>query len=386
IDLPDTDSVIEEHHATVDALLPRVDAIVWVADPEKYQDRVLHAAYVARRSGYQDQFVFVLNQVDRLADSETAALIEDFRYSLQSEGIAEPQIVALAAAPDAGPPRGIEMLVESLRALGNAKDVVTRKLVVDLDESARTLAEAAGISGAGSTGFDERWSAALDRVRDIVASRFVRPSLEARALASGAAAGRSAVGILSGRSAPTDWAPEDLVRPLSEAAGVLAGAVAETAERLAPGPASVLRSVSDGIDDEVDAALAGMVLASRPVPAPGWLTGVAWLRRLALLAAIAIPFWFYDAWRRDGDLLFPVIGFAGALLLLAGGRALGATAGSRRARRSVDGEVESLTAAFSADVDRRVGRPVRTELRRRAGLVGALAEYAIARERNRVSA
>src|SRR5207249_10349893 len=42
LDLPDVDSTTPEHRARVDELLPRVDAVVWVADPEKYRDAVLH--------------------------------------------------------------------------------------------------------------------------------------------------------------------------------------------------------------------------------------------------------------------------------------------------------------------------------------------------------
>ncbi len=386
IDLPDTDSVVVEHHATVDQLIPRVDAIVWVADPEKYQDRVLHAGYVARRAGYRDQFVFVLNQVDRLTDEETQTIVEDFTASLAAEGIEAPRIVTLAAAPDAGPPQGVDELVEAMRSLGVAKDVVTRKLVVDLDESVGRLAEAAGVSGAGSTGFDGRWQSALNEAAEVVGARFVRPSLEARAVAAGSAAGRSAVGLLPGRTAPADWSADDMIRPIGETAGVLASVVAETADLLAAGPAAALRSISDRIDDEVDAALSGMVLSTREVRAPGWLGLVAWLRRLAVLAAVVAPVWVYDAWRRNEDLLLPVIALVSALFILAAGRGLGSAAGSRRARRSVDEEVRALTTAFSGEVDRRIGLPVRMELRRRAGLVGALTEYTIAREKRRVSA
>src|SRR5690606_7871336 len=36
LDLPDVDSVRTEHRQLVDRLLPRIDAIAWVVDPEKY--------------------------------------------------------------------------------------------------------------------------------------------------------------------------------------------------------------------------------------------------------------------------------------------------------------------------------------------------------------
>jgi energy-coupling factor transporter ATP-binding protein EcfA2 len=71
-DLPDFDSVVGEHRATVERLLPRVDAVLWVVDPEKYNDRTIHADYLRPLAGYQGQFVFALNQVDRLAEGELA--------------------------------------------------------------------------------------------------------------------------------------------------------------------------------------------------------------------------------------------------------------------------------------------------------------------------
>jgi len=46
IDLPDYDSVERAHRARVDEVLPKVDAVCWVLDPQKYNDRVLHEDYL----------------------------------------------------------------------------------------------------------------------------------------------------------------------------------------------------------------------------------------------------------------------------------------------------------------------------------------------------
>ena len=43
LDLPDIDSVQTAHRSRVDELLPRIDAVAWVVDPEKYDDERLHA-------------------------------------------------------------------------------------------------------------------------------------------------------------------------------------------------------------------------------------------------------------------------------------------------------------------------------------------------------
>ena len=48
LDLPDFDSVERSHRLEVDRLLGLVDQIVWVVDPQKYGDRILHQAYLSQ--------------------------------------------------------------------------------------------------------------------------------------------------------------------------------------------------------------------------------------------------------------------------------------------------------------------------------------------------
>ena len=47
LDLPDVDSVASAHRARVEELLPKVDAVAWVTDPEKYADALLHDEFFA---------------------------------------------------------------------------------------------------------------------------------------------------------------------------------------------------------------------------------------------------------------------------------------------------------------------------------------------------
>src|SRR5689334_16667947 len=48
LDLPDFDSVEEAHRLEVDRLLDLVDLMVWVLDPQKYADKVVHERYFAK--------------------------------------------------------------------------------------------------------------------------------------------------------------------------------------------------------------------------------------------------------------------------------------------------------------------------------------------------
>src|SRR5438309_4473164 len=98
LDLPDIDSTTPEHRARVDELLPRVDAVVWVADPEKYRDAVLHDAYLRRRAPRLARQLVVLNKADRVG-AEAERLREHLGASLRAEGIENVGVAVTSAAP-----------------------------------------------------------------------------------------------------------------------------------------------------------------------------------------------------------------------------------------------------------------------------------------------
>ena len=58
------------HRLEVDRLLGLVDLVVWVVDPQKYADRVVHNSYLREFHRHRDVTVVVLNQADRLPPAE----------------------------------------------------------------------------------------------------------------------------------------------------------------------------------------------------------------------------------------------------------------------------------------------------------------------------
>jgi hypothetical protein len=164
VDLPDTDSVEVDHRLRVDAMLGLVDVVVWVADPEKYRDARLHDDYLRPLGAYGDQFVFVMNQVDRLSPVETEAVCHDLAEALADDGLGEVEVIPVAAAPPSGPPIG----VERLRAVLAEKDrgSLFGKLLTDLSGTASTLQEMAGVS----LDFDSRAAVAVEASVDALAS------------------------------------------------------------------------------------------------------------------------------------------------------------------------------------------------------------------------
>jgi energy-coupling factor transporter ATP-binding protein EcfA2 len=114
IDLPDVDSVHGHHRETVAGLLPIIDLVIWVVDPEKYRDRVLHSQHLAPLMHHHERFRFVFNQIDRVENDDIAILVADLAAALRADGVRDPVIWVAAADPPLGPPIGVEVIWEEL--------------------------------------------------------------------------------------------------------------------------------------------------------------------------------------------------------------------------------------------------------------------------------
>lgn len=165
VDLPDTDSAEVEHRHRVAALLPLVDVVVWVVDPEKYRDARLHEEFLKPLAEYSAQFLYVLNQTDRLTEIEADEVRDDFRIALQEDWIESPSVIAMAAAPPTGPPIGLDQLRQALEAKRAERETLYGKLMTDLVATCRSLEKAAG----RGLNFDERAAQAVDRAAAEVA-------------------------------------------------------------------------------------------------------------------------------------------------------------------------------------------------------------------------
>jgi GTP-binding protein EngB required for normal cell division len=143
LDLPDVDSVRTEHRARVDELLPRIDSIAWVVDPEKYDDERLHT-YLRSLGAHAGRMRFVLNKSDRLTDAEQQALVADLRRRLAESGLTDARVhVTSAATGD-----GVDELRASIAAEADAKAVVVAKLETDAREARTALARSVGVDPA----------------------------------------------------------------------------------------------------------------------------------------------------------------------------------------------------------------------------------------------
>jgi energy-coupling factor transporter ATP-binding protein EcfA2 len=157
IDLPDHDSIVLQHQQIVDRLLPEVDAVVWVFDPQKYRDPLIHETYIARLLEYQEQFLFVLNQIDLLGQHDLSEIRADLIRSLQEDGVAVPRLFDLAAAPPGIDPINIDPFREFLGEQLDAKTVAAGKLLGDMRRAGKQLRVAAGVDRGAGIGYEARW-------------------------------------------------------------------------------------------------------------------------------------------------------------------------------------------------------------------------------------
>ena len=162
VDLPDIDSIVDDHRATVEDLLPHVDAVIWVFDPVKYNDPTLHDDFLSPLSGYERQFLFVLNKADLLqkADIEDVNALElvteDLTIKLNDDGFLDPTPFVVAADPAVGPPAGIDAVRIALDERLASKHAAVAKIVEDIVAAARLLGEEAGLGKGAGSGHAER--------------------------------------------------------------------------------------------------------------------------------------------------------------------------------------------------------------------------------------
>ncbi|MGK5547332.1 GTPase, partial [Streptomyces sp. URMC 127] len=136
LDLPDHDSASPGHREQVDRLLGLVDAVIWVVDPEKYADAVLHERYLRPLAGYAEVSFIVLNQTDRLGTDAADQVLDDLRRLLDDDGIAlgehgEPGAEVLALSALTGD--GVGELRESLGRFTASRGAALRRLTADVD-------------------------------------------------------------------------------------------------------------------------------------------------------------------------------------------------------------------------------------------------------------
>jgi GTP-binding protein EngB required for normal cell division len=337
LDLPDFDSIEAAHRAEVDRLLPLVDLVVWVTDPQKYADQVIHEQYLQMFHRHAPDMVVVLNQADRLIDADVTRCLADLRALLTADGLGGVPMFATSAI---GQRPGIDELRVTMEHAVTEREAALHRLGADVDEAVEDLTPLVG-SPVGPEAIDR--GAARDLSDAFAISAGVPALTEATARAYTFRAGKSMGWPLTrwvrylrvdplaqlrlGRATTANTATNavgDTARDAAEnTAGDVATNTATSSASPPPGPIAAQRST---------ATLAARAVAERasaglPVPWSAAVTSAAGSRSADLPDALDLavvgtdlgvdrkPIW----WRLVNALqwLLTVAAFAGAVGLLA---------------------------------------------------------------------
>ncbi|MEV2212697.1 YfjP family GTPase [Streptomyces sp. NPDC050997] len=142
VDLPDHDSAAVQHREQVDRILDLVDGVIWVVDPEKYGDAILHERYLRPMAGHAEVMFVVLNQIDRLPGEAKDQVLDDLRRLLDEDGVAlgehgEPGATVLALSALTGD--GVGDLREALGQFVAERGAAARRISADVDAAAWRL-------------------------------------------------------------------------------------------------------------------------------------------------------------------------------------------------------------------------------------------------------
>ncbi|MEO3774464.1 GTPase [Micromonospora sp. B9E7] len=158
LDLPDFDSVQRSHRLEVDRLLGLVDQVVWVVDPQKYADRVIHDNYLREFHRHRDVTVVVLNQADRLPPAELPRVLDDLRRLLDTDGLTGVPLLSTTAID----PAGMVGLRDALERTVAERQAALRRLAGDVDTVVVAMDEQVG-SARPAGGPDDAAVAGLNR-------------------------------------------------------------------------------------------------------------------------------------------------------------------------------------------------------------------------------
>jgi GTP-binding protein EngB required for normal cell division len=110
LDVPDHDSIQRAHQEIADAMVDAADMLIWVVDPQKYADHMLHDQYLRHLLGHDAALRLVLNQIDRVPDSAREVLLADVERLLIADGLQGVPVYATSTVTG----EGIDVLREVL--------------------------------------------------------------------------------------------------------------------------------------------------------------------------------------------------------------------------------------------------------------------------------
>lgn len=185
LDMPDHDSIAEAHARQVDRLLPLIDMLIWVVDPQKYADHALHERYLRGLTGRQEAMLVLVNQIDTVPESSVDEVVDSVRDLLRRDGLEEVPVVATSARTGQGVSQVRELLATAVAHSSTAARTAQAEIDAIVDRLSGVVGEREPVIGQEQlTGATEELTRAsgLSAVADSLraAAVRVRPGAPAR--------------------------------------------------------------------------------------------------------------------------------------------------------------------------------------------------------------
>lgn len=339
LDMPDHDSVEVGHAALVDRLLPVIDLLIWVVDPQKYADNALHEGYLRELRDRHDAMIVVINQIDTLTDAGKESVREDVRRLLIEDDLADLEVIPASAHTG----QGIAQIRTRLRQIIDTESVAARTARTEITAIARRLS-----AGLGADSIE-----------------LPAPTQTAAAVVEAAGVPAVAASIETAVASPGQVALSPVQRPARSRIDAIRGnwlsaATASLPPRWRDALVSSVAS-AERFHDSTTAALesAAQPSATDTAAARMRVAGLllCWLALVLALGAGALVLLEQDAWAiiaaAGGAVLFVLIG----VILLLAARARRRATAERRARsyeREIDDAVEAVVRAELVEPAREV--------------------------------
>jgi len=135
LDLPDFDSRVAQHRAEADRVIGLADVLIWVTDPQKYADAVLHDDYVKQLASHSAVSLVVLNQIDRLGRAEISQCVEDLQRLLAADGLSGVPVLTTSAVRG----YGVDDLAGTISSVVQERNAAEQRLLADVRAAAAAL-------------------------------------------------------------------------------------------------------------------------------------------------------------------------------------------------------------------------------------------------------
>lgn len=319
VDMPDFDSIVASHREAVDRLLPRLDAVWWVVDPQKYDDERLFE-YLRALGPRVDSIQVVINKSDQLGPGEDAEVSADLGRRLAKFGLERATMHVVSASSG----EGVPALIGDIAAGAEAKRVIYEKVEADVIAAIDAIASDAGVADGADpllaesrrVSFQEEVAAdALGVVDPVgIGEQVTAAYLDRARVSAGSLFSRfgTLVRMMSGaqrrQADPARYMRRWRGRgDLSRAVNALRQAYLEAASGLPPeARAGLLSELDPGrARESIETALDGALSQSASqleIRTPFWWRLMTLLQFVATAGVVVALLWFVTLWLAPGDL------------------------------------------------------------------------------------